>query len=127
MLSASIRKIDVARVPMRQDAGGHSPEAARLVVLERLNDLGLGVHDERSVVHHRLADRTAAEQQHLQVPPSFLGCVRRQRQAVAGPKDGQLATADWAPLGPDTAVSRQDIGEGIEVRPPGQSDASTWG
>src|SRR5437667_454658 len=42
-------------------------EAARLVVLERLDQLGPGVHDERAVGRDRLADRLAAEHQDVQL------------------------------------------------------------
>src|SRR5690606_5112361 len=44
-----------------------APELRRLVVLERLLDLVLGVHDERAVAGLRLGDRAALEEEHLGV------------------------------------------------------------
>ena len=43
-----------------------SPEAAGVEVLDGLDELGPGVHHERAVGGDRLADRPAAEQQHLE-------------------------------------------------------------
>ena len=42
------------------------PEASGLEVLERLHQLGLGVHDERAVGSYRLTDRLSAEDEHVE-------------------------------------------------------------
>ena len=46
---------------------GNRAHPAGLVVGERLRDLGMRVHHERSVVRHRLADRPAAEDEQVEV------------------------------------------------------------
>src|SRR4029453_10189960 len=47
--------------------GRDGAELARLVVLERLQQLGLRVHHERAVPGDRLLDRAASEQEHLEL------------------------------------------------------------
>src|SRR3954465_2099974 len=90
--------------PLRRDR----PEPPRLEVLERLQDLELGVHDERAAPRDRLADRPTTEQQHLERRmPAVLdvGCGERDR--VAGAAGGgkwrraeydELPRADGAAL-----------------------------
>ena len=51
---------------VRQALGRDHAEPAGLVVLERLDQLVAGVHHERAVVRHRLADRLAAHDVQLQ-------------------------------------------------------------
>ena len=52
---------------MWQDVSRNGPEPARSEVLESLCNLLLGVHDEWTVVNHRLADRLSTEKEHLEV------------------------------------------------------------
>jgi len=103
----------------RTRVGGHRgnrPQPARLVVLERLDQLGAGVHDEWPVRRDRLADRLAAEQQDVQVAAG----VRRERDRVPGAEHGQLPHPDRPLLGPDGAAARQHVGQRVEVLAPRQ-------
>src|SRR4051794_24240519 len=52
--------------PAGSGARGDAPHEALVEVLEGLLELGPGVHDERPVLGHRLPDRAAAEQQHVE-------------------------------------------------------------
>ena len=51
----------------RVGLGGDGAEPAGLVVLEGLDELGAGVHHERPVGGHRLADGLAAEDEHVEL------------------------------------------------------------
>ena len=66
---------DSLRVIGHQPVGGNRPEAAGLEVLERLGQLVAGVHDERPVGGHRLADRPSTQQVDVE------RLVRRRRSA----------------------------------------------
>ena len=46
-----------------QDGRRDRSHAAGLIISDRLDDLLLGVHHERAVEHHRLAQRTDSQQQ----------------------------------------------------------------
>src|SRR6266567_4742953 len=61
--------------------GGDGAEAALLVVLEGLGELGLGVHDERAVGRDGFPDRLAAEQQDVE------GGARAVHRLVGGERD----------------------------------------
>ena len=68
------------------------PEAAGLVVGERLEDLLARVHDERAHPGDRLADRPAAEDQDVEVRAAALLDRRRvDRERVAGAEHRELA------------------------------------
>src|SRR5688572_19174360 len=54
-------------VLLRQVAGRDLAQTAGVVVLDRLEDLLTGAHDEGAVEEHRLADRLAAEHEHVEV------------------------------------------------------------
>ena len=65
---------------------GIEPELARPEIVEGLLDLGLGVHHERTRPRNRFADRTAAEDQHLERGGARVlvrGGLDRDRVAVA--------------------------------------------
>ena len=75
--------------------GGDRTEPARLEVLERRDELVARVHDERPVPRHGLADRTAAEHEHLQLGrPRLLPRRSGDTQAVAGAEHRELAGVD---------------------------------
>ena len=68
---------------MRLDGDG--AEAAGLVVLEGLDELGAGVHHEGPVGSYRLADGLAAQQQYVQLgAAALLGGVCGHRDHVTG-------------------------------------------
>jgi len=95
-----VGEVDVARLAVGQVGGWNAAEPARLVVLESLDDLGPGVHDERAVVHDRLANRPAAENQDLQVRvAALLMRVSPDAQDITGTEHHQLVIAGGAPLG----------------------------
>ena len=93
-------------------------QPARLVVLEGLDQLGAGVHDERPVGRHRLPDRLPAEQQdvHVRRGPG------RERDRVPGPEHGQLAHLDRPLFRPDKTAAGQHVRERVELRGPRQPD-----
>ena len=66
VLEAIVTAMAAADVELRvighQPVGGDRPEPAGLEVLERLGELVTGVHHERPVGGHRLADRPSAQQ-----------------------------------------------------------------
>src|SRR6478736_5076029 len=51
-----------ASIPLRRH---HAAELAAVEILDGLHDLGLGIHHERPVAHHRLVDRLAREEEDL--------------------------------------------------------------
>ena len=65
------------------------------------DDLALGVHHERAVVHDGLPDRETAEQQHVErVGRAFDVLGRAQRDAVTGPEHDQRVVGHGPRLGP---------------------------
>ena len=71
--------------------------ATGLEVLEGLLELGARVHHERPVGRDRLADRLAAEDEHLEgLGARVLGLVGREHEVVAVAVHGQLALVDRA-------------------------------
>lgn len=77
---------------MRQVLGGDHPEAAGLVIGERLFQPLPSVHHERPVQGDRLIDRPPAEQQNLQPGgvPRVLAFIRADRQGITGTEQRQL-------------------------------------
>src|ERR1700730_9119349 len=53
-------------LPRRELVGRHDADHSRLEVLDGLEDLGAGVHDERAVVGDRLANRQPAQQEDVE-------------------------------------------------------------
>src|ERR1700722_18219826 len=97
-------------VVRHQPAGRAAAELAALEVLERLDQLGLGVHHERAVVDNRLPDRPAAEDQYLQSGPARL--LRRRGgdgDPVTGAQDHQLALLDRVCDRTDRSAPREDV------------------
>ena len=84
-LSDALGKVCQAPSECGRTWAGTVPSLPAWIVLHRLDDLLLGVHHERPVVHDRLADRLATEQQHLEVRAGVLGRVGRQSQVSPGP------------------------------------------
>jgi hypothetical protein len=86
------------------DGGVRGRDAAQLAgleVLERLHQLGAGVHDERPVRRDRLADRAAAEDVDVERRrPRLLPLGGRDRDRVTGPEDRELPGLQRPPLGP---------------------------
>jgi hypothetical protein len=70
-------------------------EPAGLVVLDRLEDLGAGVHDERSVVHDRGPDRQPTEEKDIE---GFgLAAGGRHHNTITGAEHGELVALSPAP------------------------------
>ena len=90
--SGSGSGVERATLPGVRDGVPRLAEPAGLVVLERLADLGLGVHDERPGPRDRLADREAAEDDDVQPRgiPLLLGAAEESWMASPGPN-----TASW--------------------------------
>src|SRR5690349_21469127 len=82
---------------VRRDAA----EATGVVVVDRLLQLGAGVHDERAVLLHGLVDGLAAEEEQLE----RLVVARRQREPVAGPEHDEVAAGDRGALGAGGAAT----------------------
>src|ERR1700689_63896 len=79
------------RAVRHQAVGRNIAELAGLEVVERLDQLGLGVHHERAAVNHWLPDRLTAQDQHLQ--SGHARVPRRpgaDRDAITGTQDHQL-------------------------------------
>src|SRR6478736_3090252 len=73
---------------------GDGAQLSGLEVLERLPELGLLVHDERAVPGDRLADRSAAEHEDVELGAArLLADVGADRDGVAGPQQRELAGA----------------------------------
>lgn len=90
--------------------GGHGSELAGPEVIERLLNLGIGVHDERAVPSDWFFDGLTAEEQHLQAAGAgVLGVVRLEGDGVAGSKDGQVTGGDGAALCADATVAAEDV------------------
>jgi hypothetical protein len=93
-----------------------------LEVLERLLEFLAGVHDERAVVRHRLADRLAAQDHDLQVRgvPVLL-LVRADGQRGTRAEDRGLPMWIGRRSAP-TAAPGHHVREGVEVLAPRQRD-----
>src|SRR5258708_16475359 len=90
--------------------GRDRAEPARLVVLERLDQLVPGVHHERAVGRDRLPDRLTAQQQQVEVlARALLALGRAERDRAARPEDSELPGPHRAPLGTHGAVPGQDV------------------
>src|SRR6266542_2123236 len=88
----------VARPRLRGDGA----EPSGLVVLERPQQLLAGVHHEGTVGGDRLADRQAAEHQHVELwAAALLAGIRADGHHVTGAVDGELAHAHGPALGTD--------------------------
>ena len=83
--------------------GGHLAEPAGLVVLEGLGHLVPGVHHERPVGEHRLADGPPAEHEHV------------ERRACADPR---RPTADRVSESPGPNTASWPVAPGAAPRPP---------
>ena len=93
---------------------GDRAEPPGLEVLERLLQLGSGVHHERPVGRDRLADGLAAQEKHLQcLTARVLAVARADLDPIAGPEHHQLAVG-WAPVVPDPACAGENVDEGVE-------------
>ena len=87
----------------------NGPEAARLVVLEGLDDLVPGVHDEGPVGHDRLADGSAPQDQDVEDRVTrLLDLIGRDLEGVPRTVDGQIPGVDGAALGADGPTPGQD-------------------
>src|SRR5258708_30786761 len=87
---------------------------ASLVVLERLDHFGPGVHHERPVVEHRLPNRPSAQDQHIN-----RGCrLSSDRDPVAAPENGQPTLPNRVPGRTYGALSGQHVDQHIEVAVP---------
>src|SRR4051794_19690435 len=64
-LPPSVSAVTWKGLSFPEDDGGDRPHPSRLVVLERLDDLGPVVHHERPVVRDRLSDRQPSQEQEL--------------------------------------------------------------
>ena len=112
---------------------GTTPEPAALEVVERLLDLGAGVHDERPVPGDRLADRLPAEQQHLHAAGARVLTARGfHGERVAAAEHGQVAGVDRDAFATDRAAPAEHVDEAVELgrprdhrRAPGASVACT--
>src|SRR5689334_6360195 len=99
--------------------GRDRAEPALLEVLERLRDLGLGVHDERTGPRDGLAYGQAAQQHDLECRvTTLLVLVRADRDRLAVPEDSELARGDGPALTADVAVAAHDVDQGVEVGAP---------
>ena len=96
-------------------------ELARLEVLDRLDQLGLGVHHERAVLKHRLVNWLAAQDQNLERrPPRLLRLRGRHGDPVARPEHGQLPLVNRLPHWADRPAARQYVDQRVEVAVPRQ-------
>src|SRR3981189_1474975 len=88
-----VRAMSLLRLRMAVRGGGVGARAGvrgrdgapptGLVVLEGLDELGAAVHDERTVGHHGLPDRPAAEEHHIHGGVgSLLAGVRLRRHGI---------------------------------------------
>ena len=101
--------------------GGMLAELPGLEVLERLRELGPGVHHERPVRLDRLPDRATTQHQHLEIRAArVLPVVRAHPQPVAGAEHHQLPAVRRAALGADPSRAGKDVDERVEVRRPRQ-------
>jgi hypothetical protein len=117
---------DVVGLTVGPLGGRDLPEPARLVVLERLGDLGPGVHDEGAVVHDGLTDRASAEDEELEiVVPALLAGVGCDPDRVAGAEHHELVVVHGRPLGTCDPAPREHIDERVEVGPPRQDQPGT--
>src|SRR5439155_6124641 len=98
----------LARLPVN-GGGRNAAEATGFVVVEGLDDLGLGVHDEGPVPRHRLADGAAAQDQDVERQgPAVVGLVGTDGHEIPRAENGQLALAQHrTALASDAAVARQ--------------------
>src|SRR3954447_20411085 len=104
--------------------GVDGAETAGLEVLERLDDLELGVHHERPVGDDRLPDRQGTPEKHAEGgTAALLPGVGGDGDRVTGTEHGQLTALDGATLGPDMTLAAEDVGQRVEVASPGQRDA----
>src|SRR6266540_4153226 len=114
----------VARPRLRGDGA----EPSGLVVLERPQQLLAGVHHEGTVGGDRLADRQAAEHQHVQLrAAALLPGVRAVRHHITRAVDGELAHPNRPPLGTNRTRARQHVHQRIEVRRPRQPELGARG
>ena len=74
-----------------QRAGRDDAEPSRPVVVHGGRQLGLGVHHERPVPGHRLANRSSSENDHLQAAAAVLTPVGHHPQVVARAEHSELA------------------------------------
>ena len=106
---------------MRRRDGAHP---SGLVVGDRLKDLLAGVHDERPVLHDRLADRPAAQEQDIErAAASVLAGAAVDPERLAGAEDRELARSEWRPFSADASDSAECVDERVEVRAPRQLEA----
>src|SRR3954447_4718100 len=90
-----------------------------LEVLERLQHLGFGVHDERPTPGDWFADRPATQEQQLEVGmPALLLVCRSDGQGVPTAEDDQLSGVDGPAFSAGVAVACEDVCEGVEVLAP---------
>src|SRR5437868_6180064 len=84
--------------------GGDGTQPPGLVVVEGLEELVAGVHDERAVVGNRLTDREAAHDVDVDGwAAALLLPVSPDANRVASSEDGELPHAKRTTLGPDVA------------------------
>ena len=102
-------------------SAGTRPEATGVEVVERLLQLGPGVHHERSVGGDGLPDREAAQHQHVERRGALvLLLVGAHGDDVAGAEHRELAGLRRPPVRADRAVPAHDVDEGVEVGRPRQ-------
>src|SRR3954447_2554409 len=91
---------------VREALRGDAAESAGLIVLEGLDDLELGVHDERAVGDDGLADRPAAEEQDVEVgAAALLAGVSGDGDRVATAEHRELSAFDRPTLRPDSTLA----------------------
>src|SRR5215207_1839803 len=96
--------------------------AATSEVVEGLVNLGLGVHDEGAVARDGLAERPAAEEQHVQIF-ARVGRIRDANLFAVGVEENQLPVAPGARLRPEAPLAVYDVGEDVKAFGHGLSDA----
>jgi hypothetical protein len=101
--------------------GRDGAEAAGLVVLEGLDELGAGVHHERPVGGDRLADRLAAQDEDVELlMAALLGAVGGHADDVARTVASQLAHGHRVAPGPNRPRPGEHVHQRVEVGPPRQ-------
>jgi hypothetical protein len=90
---------------------------ARAIVLHRLDEFRLGVHHERAVLEHRLADRPAAQDQDLERGPvRILQRLGGHADPIAGAEHRQLSLVDRMADRSDRTPAGQHIDKRVESR-----------
>ncbi len=96
--------------------GGDGSHAARVEVAHGIQDFGLVVHDERSVLDNTLTDRFAAEQEDFErARPVVLSVAGGDGDGIAMAEYGQLAFHQWPALGADRSCAGEHVDHRVEL------------